>query len=89
MYLFNLGQYGRMKMSHMMADTHEELVEMVKKIDLDPKWIQHKGRPDEHFDLSISKRKLAVQNGAVEITMREMALYNRKKREAHKAKTQM
>lgn len=80
MYKYPIGQYRGMKMSHMMADTSEELLAMADKIGVARKWLQHAGRPDEHFDISITKRTLAVQNGAEEITIREMARMNMRKR---------
>ena len=71
MYISSIGQFGRMKMSHMTADTTEELLEMVDKIGLNKKWIQYAGTWKEHFDVSMSLRKKAVENGAKEVTMRE------------------
>jgi hypothetical protein len=71
-YNSNVGQFGRMKMSHMVADTSSELVEMANKIGVNKKWIQYPGTPREHFDICMSKRKLAIKNGAVEITWRQM-----------------
>lgn len=73
--------FGRMKMCHMWADTREELFDMARKIGVQLKWFQ---RPDgacefgmraswEHFDIAMSKRKLAVQNGAIETDMITMA----------------
>lgn len=66
--------FGRMVMCHMWADTREELFAMVDKIGVARKWFQ---RPPgtglagmdaswEHFDISMSKRALAVLHGAVE-----------------------
>lgn len=66
--------FGRMKMCHMVADTTEELLAMVDKIGVQRKWIQDAGQYSEHFDISMVKRKLAVQNGAIEITMRQFAI---------------
>lgn len=71
MYKIPLGQFGRMKMSHMIADTTEELLEMADKIGLNKKWIQYPNTKKEHFDVSISLRKKAIAAGAKEITMRE------------------
>jgi len=62
--------FGRMIMFHMVADTTEELLEMVDKIGVQRKWIQHGGTWKEHFDISKEKRALAVKYGAVEITWR-------------------
>ncbi len=63
--------FGRMIMCHLLADTHEELVAMVDKIGVSRKWIQHEGTYEEHFDIAKSKRALAVQAGAKEITWLE------------------
>lgn len=65
--------FGRMIMCHMIADTTEELLEMADKIGVQRKWIQDAGEWSEHFDISKSKRALAVAAGAKEITMRELA----------------
>lgn len=71
---------GRMKMCHMIADSTEELLEMVDKIGVQRKWIQKAGTAHEHFDISLGKKRLAVQHGAVEITMRELAMKLRARR---------
>jgi hypothetical protein len=65
---------GRMKMCHMIADSHEELMAMVRTIGVDPKWIQDAGTHREHFDIALSKRALAVAAGAREITLRELGV---------------
>jgi len=72
--------FGRMKMCHMVADTNAELIEMVDAIGVDRKWIQKAGTHREHFDIAMSKRKLAVERGAVEITMMELGRYLRARR---------
>lgn len=63
--------FGRMKMCHMVADTHDELVAMADTIRVQRKWIQHEGSTGEHFDISMGKRALAVAAGAIEITWAE------------------
>jgi len=51
---------------HMRADTLDELHIMADNIGLKREWFQDKpGR--EHYDLSPSKRKLAVELGAKEV----------------------
>jgi hypothetical protein len=67
-----IGQFGRMKMSHMMADTKEELLAMADKIGVQRKWIQKEGTSREHFDVCMSHRKKAIEFGAKAITYREM-----------------
>lgn len=64
--------FGRMKMCHMIADTKDELLQMCDKIGVSRKWIQHEGKWDEHFDICQSKKKLAILNGAIEITAKEL-----------------
>lgn len=65
--------FGRMKMCHMIADSTEELLQMVDKIGVQRRWIQHPGTPNEHFDICLSKRKKAVDFGAKEIGFRDYA----------------
>ena len=76
MYKILLGQFGRMKMSHMMADSTEELLAMCDKIGVQKKWIQDRGTKSEHFDVAISKRKLAIENGAIEVPMRILCAWS-------------
>lgn len=78
MHTSPIGQFGRMKMSHMIADTTEELLDMADRIGVARKWIQKAGTRHEHFDIALSKRRLAVKEGAIELTMRELAEIKRK-----------
>lgn len=57
---------------HMMTDGPiEELHEMAEMIGLNRQWFQD--RPlHPHYDLRSSKRRLAIQKGAVEISDKEM-----------------
>ena len=73
MYRIPLGRYGRMRMSHMIASTTEELLAMADHIGLNRKWLQNEGEPSEHFDLSLAKRVVAVEAGAVGVAMRELS----------------
>lgn len=57
-----------MKMSHLLADTDEELHEMAEKIGVQKKWHQKAGTPWSHYDICLSKRELAIQNGAIQVT---------------------
>ena len=73
---------GRMQMCHMIADTHDELVSMADAIGVARRWLQHAGTPREHFDVCLSKKKLALQNGAIEVSVQELAKKTITKREA-------
>ena len=65
--------FGRMIMCHMIADTEKELLKMADRIKVQRRWHQHPGTYRSHFDISLSKRRLAVLYGAEEITWRELA----------------
>lgn len=83
MYRFPIGRLGRMKMSHMIADSTEELLEMADRIGLNRRWLQDSGSSREHFDVSLSFREKAVAAGAVEISMRELANMIRNRLRTH------
>ncbi|MDN7609866.1 DUF4031 domain-containing protein [Burkholderia multivorans] len=85
MYRYPIGEFktasGRVyKMSHLIADTSDELLAMVRMIDVNPKWIQHRGTRDEHFDIAISKRAAAIAAGAVPITMEQCGAMNKRRK---------
>ncbi len=52
--------YRNMIMVHMIADSTEELLEMVDTIGVPRKWIQKAGTAREHFDICLTKKKKAV-----------------------------
>lgn len=54
--------------SHMLADTHQELMSMAAELGLRPEWIQHEGTYKEHFDLVEARRNKAIRLGAVPIS---------------------
>lgn len=60
---------------HMMADTDAELNSMQLNIGLHSSW-QH----NDHFDLSPWKRGLAIANGAISVTIRDLVRIRRRKR---------
>ena len=76
--------YGRMTMCHMIADTRQELLDMAFKIGVDLKWIQYPGTEHEHFDVCLSKKKLAIKFGAKEVTARELVTIQKQKNETKK-----
>lgn len=67
-----MGRFRNMRMSHMIADTVEELHRFAAKIGLKRSWFQDK-LSGPHYDISMSKRRLAIFHGAREITMKECA----------------
>lgn len=69
--------YGRMIMFHMATDGDlEELHQMADKIGIKRKWFQNDYQGTEyhspHYDICQSKKKLALEFGAVEINDREL-----------------
>ena len=74
MYRTEIGRFRHMKMSHMIADSTDELLAMADRIGLNQKWLQKAGTADEHFDIGMGLRAKAVAAGAVEVSMRELAM---------------
>ncbi len=65
-------QFGRMRMCHMLADSTAELLAMADQLGVARRWIQDEGTYREHFDICLSKRRLAVHLGAQEITTAQL-----------------
>jgi len=68
MFRYPMGRYGRMKMSHMIADTEDELHEMAAAIGVARKWYQ-----GDHYDVSMGCRLAAIRKGTIPITCRHLA----------------
>jgi hypothetical protein len=73
MYRHAMGQFRRMKMSHMIADTDEELHAMADRIGVVRRWHQGPPNHDSHYDIAVSKRALAIAAGARPISLRDLA----------------
>lgn len=67
--------YGRMIMSHMWADTAEELHSMADRIGIARKWFQTPDGPNRasfpHYDICQKKRDRAIEAGAHIMQRRE------------------
>lgn len=57
---------------HLMADTDAELHAMARRIGLAHSWIQRKPNMPPHYDLIATRRRAAVEAGAIEVTSREL-----------------
>lgn len=68
--------YGRMLMSHMIADTPQELHAMATQIGMRRAWFQPHSFP--HYDVCVSRRASAIRLGAVEVDRRGMGLAMRR-----------
>lgn len=73
----NIYPYGRMKMSHMAADTLEELHLMAEKIGVARRHFQNKpGKP--HYDICQQNKNKAIELGAQLVSDRDIIrLYQR------------
>lgn len=73
--------YRGMVMCHMLADTDEELHSMAYRIGIDRKhWQSPEKTSGSHYDICKSKRAIAIRHGAVEITLRQAAAMNMRRR---------
>lgn len=73
MYRHAIGRFRRMKMSHMIADSDDELHAMADRIGVSRRWHQGPPQHDSHYDVSMSMRERAIAAGAVAISLRELA----------------
>lgn len=62
--------YGRMLMSHMVADEPSELHSMAESIGLKRKWFQDTRHP--HYDVCQHKKRMAIELGAKEVTTKRL-----------------
>ena len=63
---------NRLLISHMIADTSEELGDMAEAVGLREAWIRYPNTAAERFDVSQTKRTEAIRRGAVPINSREL-----------------
>lgn len=75
MHKYPMGQFRGMSMSHMIADTEDELHAMAAKIGVLRRWYQ-----GDHYDVALAKRALAVKAGAVEITWKQCGMMTQNRR---------
>ena len=74
--------YGRMKMSHLIADTPGELRAACAALGLSAEYIQHPMSAREHLDISLTKRVQAISRlGARRISSRQIIEIIQSKRE--------
>lgn len=73
MYRYAIGQFRGMQMSHMIADTPEELHAMARTIGMRREWYQ-----GDHYDVPLPRRREAILNGAVAVTYRQCGMMRRR-----------
>lgn len=80
-YVDNMrAKLGRMFMSHMLADTTVELLAMMDAIGVARRWLQDANTASEHCDVSLSKRRSAIEHGARPVSTRVLVELIRAKR---------
>lgn len=74
-------KYGRLIMCHMLGDSDSELHAMATKIGVARKWWQSPEKTSgSHYDICLSKKALAIQYGAIEITWRQAGAMNTRRK---------
>lgn len=69
----------RRRWSHLVADSHDELVQFGRRLRLSNAWIQKRGTVREHFDVTSAVRRRALALGAVPVDYLQMqAVLDRK-----------
>ena len=74
MYRYAFGEFRGMRMSHMIADSDEELHAMAAHIGMKREWFQ-----GDHYDVPMLRRELAIAAGAVAITYRQAGAMRRRR----------
>ncbi len=54
---------------HLIGDSVEELIEFAVRLGMREEWFQPRSSP--HFDLTAEGRRIAIENGAIELNNRE------------------
>lgn len=73
MYLYAIGQFRGMRMSHLIADTTPELHGFAARIGMKREWFQ-----DDHYDVPLPRRGDAIALGAIAITYRQCGMMRRR-----------
>lgn len=74
-------QYRHMIMSHLVADTVDELHAMAQRLGLKRSWFQQSRNGMPHYDICQTKREQAIKLGAEVIDRRKMVELMRKNRD--------
>ena len=61
----NYRGHGIPRWSHLFAETPAELAAFARQLGLSPAWLQYAGTHREHYDVTDTVRRRAVQAGAV------------------------
>jgi Protein of unknown function (DUF4031) len=73
--------YGRLILCHMLGDSDDELHAMADKIGVNRKWWQSPEKTSgSHYDIALSKKALAIEYGAIEITWKQAGAMNARRK---------
>ncbi|MFW5795144.1 MAG: DUF4031 domain-containing protein [Bacillota bacterium] len=59
--------YKRMKLCHLWSEDQDELKRMAEELELKKSW-----KHNNHYDICLHKKKIALSLGAVEVTNKQM-----------------
>ena len=80
-YVDNMrAKLGNMVMCHMVADTDDELHAMADRIGVSRRWHQAPPKHDSHYDIALSKRRAAIDAGAIEVTWKVLGIMTLRRR---------
>ncbi len=74
MYRHRIGEFRDMRMSHMIADSDDELHAMAARIGMKREWYQ-----GDHYDVPLTRRDQAIAFGAIPITYRQCGAMRRRR----------
>jgi hypothetical protein len=73
MYLYAIGRFRGMRMSHLIADTADELHVFALRIGMKREWYQ-----GDHYDIPLPRRHDALAAGATAVTYRQCGMMRRR-----------
>lgn len=75
-------KFGRLIMCHMVADTDDELHAIASAIGVNRRYWQSPGRiaAGSHYDICLTMKQRALMLGAIEISLRTLAIMNLRRR---------
>lgn len=80
-YVDNMrAKLGNMVMCHMVADTDDELHARSVRIGVSRRWHQAPPKHDSHYDIALTKRRTAVEAGAIEVTWKVLGMMTLRRR---------
>ena len=73
MYRYAIGQFRGMQMSHLIADSAEELHAFARRIGM-----RRESYQGDHYDIPLRHRREAIASGAIVVTYRQCGMMRRR-----------